>query len=251
MNTHNENFKLDPFLVKRKKEFDDSRKDNYEFVTFEEYKKILKDRKETKRREKNSDRIDTVLRVLKVIYYLFTFPLSVIWKIFFKLPYRPNELLGIFRAAVMFFLICLFEQGIVDNVFGMAYGTEIKEYLGSFLYFLITGIFIANFIFQLMVFGGLSHTSPPPSREQTGFDRGYANIAEALNFREAILNQKSTRGKMEELSKTSFITRENFERLARDPNTKEGIRFLDSMLNQKSTRGKYGLLKEMFGGKKS
>jgi hypothetical protein len=77
---------------------------------------------------------------------------------------------------------------------------------------------------------------------------GYANINEALEFRDGLMGQKTSRGKMEEMAKTGFVTRQTFrEATSRSENEREALEFLDGRLGQLSTRGKYEELKRLFG----
>lgn len=245
--------KKDPFLSKMK-EWHNERKEKEEKwnkIPKKEKERIIKNKKIKEREEKLNI-------VFGIIGYIFTFPFTIIYRVFFRFPRnKEQKLLGFFRVVSMFFLVCLIRKT-SDNIFGISYGNELENFFLQFfskgftefiIVFLINTPLIFNFIAQLFVLGGFVEGKMIPSRDNIPFEEKYENIIEALDFREGVLNMKSSRGKMEELAKTAFITKYNFQKLADSPNTREGIEFLEGQLNMQSTRGKYNMLKNMFGGK--
>ena len=89
------------------------------------------------------------------------FPLRLVWRLFFQLPYERNIPLGFFRFAVMLILCYVWD----DQHEWLCHGWEIKTFLisvfeddwGNSIFILSGGAWPVNLLFSLLVAGGM-HT---------------------------------------------------------------------------------------------
>jgi hypothetical protein len=172
----------------------------------------------------------------------------------FRVPTYRNMPIGIFRLAIVFWIICAISKD-GGNIF-FPHETYYINYI-DFLNFifsktleesielLLSVILIINFFVQLLVAFGL-HRSEQFTVQVENNSR-FPSIIKTMEIRDMEMNQMSTKEKVKEMAKTGFITKRNFEN---DLTTNEEKAFesLDMELEQESTQGKLKKLKELFKG---
>jgi hypothetical protein len=174
----------------------------------------------------------------------------------FRLPALPTPWLGYIRAAAAI-LIMLWSAHLNDN-----YNGWVENLVVIFSGICFLNIFVCMFVCFGMTRDDLNEKYTPEqlesfrkkNEENQIFDyinsSGFNSIDEALDFRDGVLNQKTTSEKTKEMAKTAFVTKNALGNMASmSENEKEALTYLNGVLNQYPTSQKYEKLKEFFGNK--
>ena len=78
----------------------------------------------------------------------------------------------------------------------------------------------------------------------------YDAIGDGLNYRDELLKAKHTPGKIEELKKTGFITKERLSELGSSSEVNKALSLLNSQMGAMHSPDKLKTLEKMFGGAK-
>ena len=185
--------------------------------------------------------------ILKWTYFLFVkFPHVS------SMPLWCSMLLGTVRVFLSLYFCTEYQPGCTHNQTDLFFQTYcgVSSAHTETTITILGGLCALNFIFQLLLMFGFQQGKIVGYGNSTSNE--FLNIEEGLRFRDGCAEMQASRGKMEEYSKTAFVTADTFRNLSEQSDAyREAVRFLDSTLAQQSTRGKYEMLKKMFGGDKT
>jgi hypothetical protein len=186
------------------------------------------------------------------VFKIVTLPFYMVYTFLFKIPNDgPAPLVGLIRLMV-FFSIIYYGQTIFDT------NREYVEFVSKHLYLnelfanllaLTVMITIAVGIFSSLLVATGFNSTVGYSYNSNCENSNYNNLKEAFEFRNGILEQETTTGKMKEMAKTGFSTLSNFQNPISD-NEKEAFEYLDGQLGMCSTSGKYEKLKQLYSNNK-
>jgi len=192
---------------------------------------------------------------LQIAFLIISIPFILIWDIVYSTSKNKSRpILGIARTILSYWLFYVITTWFQVSKYGYDGEAMMTEYmpnaLVNFIFLAVMLSLVVNMFWQFVfVFGeghfiGKLYSGGGSARSNSG----YANIDEALNFRDGVLNQQTTREKSVELAKTGFMNDSMIRNMSeQSDNYKEAMGFLDGQLAQQSTRGKYNMLKGMFG----
>jgi hypothetical protein len=113
-------------------------------------------------------------------------------------------------------------------------------------------VMLLNLFLSFMEIFGFSTTNNSHFTLEDSYDSSsseYDAIEEGINYRDSLLRAKHTPGKLEELKKTGFITKERLFGLNSSPEVNEALGLLNSQMRAMHEPGKLKALEAVFGGK--
>lgn len=201
--------------------------------------------------EKSNDTLILCLGIIGIIfyvpYYTLYYSYRIIYWTFFRIPGRPSFFYGLFRSSASFGILSNFEHELMSKSSTVQEWFDLHSMsdIGSVLLFGANVILLIGFFNGLLVATGICRSLTIPDTGNTV----YSNIRECFQFRDGVLEQLSTRQKVEEGAKTGFSMESQFQN-PRTENEREMMEFLDTKMGMESTRGKYELLKDLYSGGK-
>jgi hypothetical protein len=194
-------------------------------------------------------------RVLTIILKVITLPLYMVYVLLFKIPTDgPAPIVGFLRFALFLFVGYYLEQHHRIDYFVKDYATAhnwfsglAETILGAYAIIMLLNLFLSF----IEIFGfstGSTWYDPYENASKNSFS-GYDAIEEGINYRDNLLRAKHTPGKIEELKKTGFITKERISGLSSSPEVNEAFALLNSQMRAMHNPDKLKTLEKMFGGK--
>lgn len=180
-----------------------------------------------------------------------TFPFYLIYLLLFKVPDVPSYFVGFLRFSFFVF------AGINDNIFSNWIKHTFENFGISNTYSsIVLGIYaiimIINVFLSFMeIFGFHDATNSGVGFYERKNDKNknsnFDAFNEVLEYRDSLLRAKHTPGKIEELKKTGFITRERIASLSYSEEVSEALELSNSQMRALHTPDKYKMLKNLFG----
>jgi hypothetical protein len=194
-------------------------------------------------------------RALIFIFKVITLPFYMIYVLFFKIPTEgPAPIVGLLRFIIFAFVGYFLEQHHRIDYFVKDYATAhnwmsglAETILGVYAIIMLLNLFL-SFI-EIFGFSTGSYWYDPHESASNNSFSGYDAIEEGINYRDALLRAKHTPGKIEELKKTGFITKERISGLGSSPEVNEAFVLLNSQMRAQHNPDKLKTLEKMFGGK--
>lgn len=119
--------------------------------------------------------------------------------------------------------------------------------IGFYAIIMIWNIFLSF----IEIFGFSTGSTWHDTYEEKNGCSKYDSIEEGLEYRDVLLRATDTPGKIKELKKTGFISKNRLSDLGSSPEVNEALTLLNSQMRAMHKPDKYNTLKEMFGGTKS
>ena len=194
----------------------------------------------------------TLLYWISFPFRLLIAPFYLLYKLLFKVPESPVNMLGLFRFIV--FVYIALNRDVVKNFITSHFSeNNTTIVLGIFSLLMLVNLFLSfmeTFGFHDATRSGyVSPNSYVPAYVNSNSGSRYQNIEDGIEYRDSYLKALHTPGKVAELQKTGFITNGRLSELSQSPEMSEALEFLDTRMGCLHNPGKYELMKEMFGGK--
>ena len=194
-------------------------------------------------------------RMLIFIFKVITLPLYMVYVLLFKIPTDgPAPIVGLLRFSFFVTLSILMTnshkfQHFIDNFVSSHNWIPISS---ATILGIISIIMLLNLLLSFLEIFGFSTGSywydPYESASKNSYS-GYDAIEEGLNYRDSLLRAKNTTGKIQELKKTGFITKERLFSLSSSSEVNEALTLLNSQMRAMHNHDKLKTLESMFGGK--
>lgn len=194
-------------------------------------------------------------KILIFLLKLITFPFYCIYLFLFKIPTEgPAKFVGFCRFSIFVTLSVLmtqnhkFEYFIKNNI-------ESNDWfpISSNIILAVIGIIMLINLplsfFEMFGFSTGSYWYNPYENNEKNSFSNYDAIEEGIDYRNNLLKAKHTPGKIKELKKTSFITKERIRGLSSSPETNEAFDLLNSQMRAMHNPDKLKTLESIFGGK--
>lgn len=194
-------------------------------------------------------------KVLMFLFKLITFPFYCVYLFLFKIPTDgPAKIVGFCRFSIFVTLSILMTQNHKFEFF-------IKNFIKSNEWFPISSNVILAIVgivmlinlplsfFEMFGFSTGSYWYNPYENNEKDSFSGYDAIEEGIDYRNNLLKAKHTPGKIKELKKTGFITKERIVGLGSSPETNEAFELLNSQMRAMHNPDKLKTLESIFGGK--
>ncbi len=194
-------------------------------------------------------------KVLMFLFKLITFPFYCVYLFLFKIPTDgPAKIVGFCRFSIFVTLSILITQNHKFEYFikNLIESNEWFPISSNVILAIIGIIMLINLPLSFFEMFGFSTGSywynPHESNEKNSFS-GYDAIEEGIDYRNNLLKAKHTPGKIKELKKTGFITKERIGGLGSSPETNEAFELLNSQMRAMHNPDKLKTLESIFGGK--
>lgn len=197
---------------------------------------------------KNSDRPS--------LFRIVTLPLYMIYAFLFKIPDEgPANLVGLLRFIFFTTISVLltnshsFEHWVFDSLNAYKW---MPSFVSHLILAIIAIVMMVNLFLSFIEIFGFSTGSYwyDPFESQISASRsGFDAIEEGLDYRDALLRTQHAHGNVEELKKTSFLTKERLVGLGTSPEVNDALELLNGEMRAMHSPDKYETLKNMFGGK--
>ena len=194
-------------------------------------------------------------RMLIFIFKVITLPLYMVYVLLFKIPTDgPASIVGLLRF-VFFAIVGYYSEQhhrldsfVKDYALSHNWFSGLAEtLLGFYAIIMLLNLFL-SFI-EIFGFSTGSYWYDPYENASKNSYSGYDAIEEGLNYRDSLLRAKNTTGKIQELKKTGFITKERLFSLSSSSEVNEALTLLNSQMRAKNNPDKLKTLESMFGGK--
>jgi hypothetical protein len=165
----------------------------------------------------------TLLYLLSLPFRIASLPFFAIYMILFEVPNKPSYLVGVLRFS--FFVLITLLSGIIKNfIDDTCNNYKLHEYVPVLIWGIFSIIMLWNLFLTFMeIFGfcapkGTSNLNwSNSSSEGNSINSEYDSFDNVLEYRDSLLAAKHTPGKIEELKKTGFITRERISDMSASP----------------------------------
>lgn len=223
--------------------------------------KVITPRKPRVKKAKTEEKNETPSFSFNVKLFLWwtfkivTFPLYMVYLLLFKIPTDgPAPLVGFLRF-VFFVIVGInlnehhrfdrFIENLTESYVWIPFSST--AILGIYALVMMVNLFL-SFI-EIWGFSSGTYWCDPFENASKNSISGYDAIEEGIDFRDTLLRAKHTPGKIEELKKTGFITKERLSGLGSSPEVNEAMMLLNSQMRAMHSPDKLKTLKNMFGGK--
>jgi len=189
--------------------------------------------------------------ILSLPFRIVTFPFYMIYLLFFKVPDVPTGWVGFLRFLVFAWITA--QHRVVElwiNDVPINYG--LPEWTSSLIFGIFAIIMLINVVLSFVeIFGFHDPSTSGFTYKDTDSDSSskYDAFDEVFEYRDSLLRARHTPGKIEELKKTGFITKERLFGINSSKEIDEALELANSQMRAMHTPGKYKFLQEMFGGK--
>jgi hypothetical protein len=193
-------------------------------------------------------------RIISLPVLMVQIPLHAIYLIFFKVPSVPSHLLGLFRFLSFLFIMMNTSsipfQNWAENIF-ITHGLSQEFFKGVLCIYAI--VILGNFVLSFMEICGLHDPKESgycyDDDGELSSNSGYDSFDKVLEYRDSLLKAKHTPGKIEELKKTGFITKERLLGVGQSEEVSKALELANSQMRAMHTPDKYKFLQGLFGGK--
>ncbi len=198
------------------------------------YKKVIKSN--SVEQEQKIEKSFSFIKILTFIFKVITFPLYVVYLFVFKIPTDgPAYFIGFLRF-VLFVTLSVFMTNTNEFYNFIENFIETHKFIpvstGLVMGVLAIIMLINLFLSFMEMFGFSTGSYWYDSYDDNSKNSisGYDAIDDVIDYRDSLLRAKHTPGKIEELKKTSFVTKERLVDLGSSPEVNEALVLLNSQM---------------------